>query len=372
MSISKVVLNVFKTLPVLALVVVALMRVNGEGSVASAHTISTALLVAQHSNKCVYHAGGTGNGGSIIQWNCLDLQNQRVQISSAGTGWHYIKFLHSNRCLTVNGWGNYNGAVLDQWDCLGQDNQKWSGTFSNGLFEVHQAKHTVDAGTPRCITVNQQSQADGATINLWSCLGQSNQKFNTANGQNAGATTPYTSFGGYSYTTSSCSTWTDPIGTIFVQGSSSDINLPYQHAQAHGGWDFPGFPFGESTQYYKSFNFPCNPQGGQAASNDGVCESRYHMRWLYGLTTSLGHSFAATPHYDTWSGTCAPPISYGSHCIAPGGFAQARNNIRTNWVVSGPHDLVASVWWGNTNIRLGCNSQQVSGDGWVDYISLQH
>ncbi len=138
----------------------------------SAHTVQTTLR-AQHSGKCLT-AYGFSNGGLAFQWACGVGNN--VSIEDAGGGYHYIRFLHSNKCLTVSGNASWDGAALDQWDCLGQPNQKWSGQFTGGGFEVHASQ--LNPG--KCITVAGEAWWDGAAVNQWQCVGRSNQAWTPA------------------------------------------------------------------------------------------------------------------------------------------------------------------------------------------------
>jgi hypothetical protein len=139
-----------------------------------AHVIQTTLRF-QNSDKCLT-AYGFDNGGPAMQWTCGAGNN--VSIEDAGGGYHYIRFLHSNKCLTVNGNARLPGGTLDQWDCLGQPNQKWTGIFRNGLLEVH----TSQLNPNLCITVAGDAQWDGAAVNQWLCVGQGNQSLSVGEG----------------------------------------------------------------------------------------------------------------------------------------------------------------------------------------------
>jgi hypothetical protein len=356
-----------------ALLIVALgiYTSDREELIAEAHTITGAYLVAQHSGKCISIGGSAiHNGAPAIQFQCGDYIDQRVSIEDAGSGYHRIVFTHSGKCLTVQGGYTWDGAILDQWTCLGQSNQKWSGTFSNGVYYPHASQ----LNPTKCITVSGGSTANGAQIDQWQCLGQSNQNWQTA-GQLSHAATPYSAFGPYSYKAGGCSQWSDPIGTVFVYGSGN-LQQPLDHAEElnHGAWNWGGAPFGfqEPVQNFNDSGSGCSNFDGQASQNSGVCEGRYHMRWEYASTVSLGHVYAATPHRDIltlqFPGTQFPC----GHCLNSNAFTDGRTQLATWWINGAGHSNAWQSWWGNTAIRYdGCNGQQVSGNGWVDYIDIR-
>ncbi|MEV4459113.1 lectin [Microbispora sp. NPDC049633] len=78
-----------------------------------------------------------------------------------------IKGVPSNRCLDVNGASQTNGATVLIWDCNGQNNQKWTSTSASEL-RVYGNK---------CLDVNGGGTADGTAVIIWDCNGQNNQKW---------------------------------------------------------------------------------------------------------------------------------------------------------------------------------------------------
>jgi hypothetical protein len=80
-------------------------------------------ISAPGSNLCVdVYGGQSGNGTSVIQWQCHRGPNQK---------WNYgvdktLRPQHApNKCLDVYGWNQANGAKLVIWDCHGGANQQW-------------------------------------------------------------------------------------------------------------------------------------------------------------------------------------------------------------------------------------------------------
>ncbi|TLP64025.1 lectin [Microbispora triticiradicis] len=78
-----------------------------------------------------------------------------------------IKGVPSGRCLDVNGASQTNGATVLIWDCNGQNNQKWTSTSATEL-RVYGNK---------CLDVNGGGTADGTAVIIWDCNGQNNQKW---------------------------------------------------------------------------------------------------------------------------------------------------------------------------------------------------
>ncbi|WP_433509359.1 lectin [Nonomuraea sp. CA-143628] len=78
-----------------------------------------------------------------------------------------IRGVGSGRCLDVSAASQANGASVQIWDCNGQSNQNWTPT-SAGELRVYGSK---------CLDVANRSTADGAQVLIWDCNGQSNQQW---------------------------------------------------------------------------------------------------------------------------------------------------------------------------------------------------
>jgi hypothetical protein len=90
--------------------------------------------------------------------------------------YHQIRFNepggnNAGRCLDVTGVSQSAGAKLQLWDCLGesQDNQLWKGE-GGGEYIEFLAKHSN-----QCMDVEGYSAANGARIQQWLCYGTTNQ-----------------------------------------------------------------------------------------------------------------------------------------------------------------------------------------------------
>ncbi|MEV7805594.1 ThuA domain-containing protein [Microbispora sp. NPDC088329] len=78
-----------------------------------------------------------------------------------------LRGVASGRCLDVNGASQTNGATVLIWDCNGQNNQKWTSTSASEL-RVYGNK---------CLDVNGGGTANGTAVIIWDCNGQNNQKW---------------------------------------------------------------------------------------------------------------------------------------------------------------------------------------------------
>ena len=134
----------------------------------------------RQSNKCVSTSGGgTSNGTAIIQWDCDGNYNPSDgQVYSvkpmAPAGSNYFEVIpdsNTNMCLDVTGGpgATQNGATVQLWQCLGesQTNQIWHivelASPNQGWFSSI-AKHSG-----RCMTVSENSTANGAGFLQWDC-----------------------------------------------------------------------------------------------------------------------------------------------------------------------------------------------------------
>jgi len=179
-----------------------------------------------------------------------------------------------------------------------------------------------------------------------------------------------TTFWGYSYDNSGCTTIKDPIGVVFTQGSGSLAQV-YDHAKLsnHGGWATRA-----GGQYF--YDTGAAPGGGctsyddSAASNDGNsgCGDRWHFRYEVAWNPEGGHSYASTPHFDkgngTWPFTC-------HHCVPQDGFTQGKTAVMQHWSWdTGLHPTSESKYWGNTAQAQQSCGYASGGTGWVWYLSM--
>jgi hypothetical protein len=142
----------------------------------------------RQSNKCVSTSGGgTSNGTAIIQWDCdanynnwADGQVYSVKpVAPAGSNYfEVIPDSNTSMCLDVAGGpsATQNGAVVQLWQCLGesQTNQIWHIVPIAGQepWFAFIAKHSG-----RCMTVSENSTANGARFLQWDCAWAGSQQW---------------------------------------------------------------------------------------------------------------------------------------------------------------------------------------------------
>lgn len=136
-------------------------------------------LLPSYNDKVVTVDGySNANGGVINQWTDYEQSNQRFSIIDAGGGYYKIMSLSSGKFLAVTGAGTANGDDIVQWQWLDHDNFKWQLTpvalpapVSNGTYTL-KVKHSS-----KVMTVQAGSSADNAIVEQWSNLCQANQRF---------------------------------------------------------------------------------------------------------------------------------------------------------------------------------------------------
>lgn len=175
---------------------------------------------------------------------------------------------------------------------------------------------------------------------------------------------PLTTFLGYSYENSSCTSASDPVTVVFTFGSGS-ASEPYSHASLsdHGDWDEHG-----GGQYF-SRDSTCSSSDDSAADGD---HDRSHMRWEMASTTIADYSHAATQHQETWHWDIWPFT--GHNCVHPDGFVDARDEVMDLWDnTSDSHNIIGPPYnyWGNTALIEKCDDEMAGSDGYLAYIDLR-
>ncbi len=126
----------------------------------------------------------TGNGASLDIWNASYGENQRFQVTRQQNGAYTIKAYPDwswlNRVLDDAGWDTANGAGVDIWDSTGGDNQLWYfNDQGNGWYDISSRNAAINTGNNLALDIEGQSSAPGASLDLWSFWGGSNQLWKT-------------------------------------------------------------------------------------------------------------------------------------------------------------------------------------------------
>ncbi|MFD9220464.1 RICIN domain-containing protein [Streptomyces sp. NPDC060064] len=137
-------------------------------------TTFTAELVARNSQRCVTVDGAvTTNNGRVVQWDCVDVPNQKWKLVATSAGYYTVRAEHSSKCLTVDGADTGNGGRVVQWDCLVDvPNQEWRLVQKDSGYFSIEARHSG-----KCLTVQGVSTQNGAALVQWECNEGHNQHF---------------------------------------------------------------------------------------------------------------------------------------------------------------------------------------------------
>ena len=166
---------------------------------------------------------------------------------------------------------------------------------------------------------------------------------------NAGYT-PGSTWSGYTYFDSSCSTLMDPVSVVFTFGNGA-VHNPHDHwdISDHGDW----FRHGGSTTQYFVEDGVCTAHEHSAATSR-VFHDGWHARYVVDWTTLSGQSYAATPHWDDWD------WPWG-HCVRPpDGYTKARNEVKSKFTTSQHDHTSITNWWANTDPIEKCSGQLVA------------
>ncbi|MHC5748403.1 MAG: RICIN domain-containing protein [Nostoc sp.] len=131
-------------------------------------------LVSRYSNKCAQvNRASRANATPITLWNCVNQDNVKWKFVDAGYvgGYpsYYLVAKHSNKCLHVQGAGLQNNAQITQWDCVNQNNVKWQLFSAGSGYYYFRAAHSQ-----KCMHVYKNATNNGARISQWTCVNQPN------------------------------------------------------------------------------------------------------------------------------------------------------------------------------------------------------
>jgi hypothetical protein len=82
----------------------------------------------------------------------------------------------SGKCLDVTGVSNANGTTVQIWTCHGGANQRWTSTGAGEL-------RVTIGGVTKCLDAYNNQTANGTKIIIWTCNGGTNQKWNLNSNQ---------------------------------------------------------------------------------------------------------------------------------------------------------------------------------------------
>jgi hypothetical protein len=126
-------------------------------------------IVGTASNRCVDVTDGA-SGARLQIYGCGPVNTNTHQT------WTFyadetVRAKVTGQCMTVAGsWAN--GAAIAAKPCTGSALQKFVLNSSDDL-----TNYSASAGSAKCVDVTGKATGDGATLQLWTCEGTSNQKW---------------------------------------------------------------------------------------------------------------------------------------------------------------------------------------------------
>jgi hypothetical protein len=128
------------------------------------------------TDKCLEMQGvnSVDPGGFVQQWSCTGNQNQYWAPEDIGGGFVHFVNQRSGLCLDIKTGGPVpNGTRLQQWSCnTGISSESWQIQVVNPFAGTYQI---VTAVNGLCIDLKDLSSADGATIQMWTCIQRASQ-----------------------------------------------------------------------------------------------------------------------------------------------------------------------------------------------------
>ncbi|MYS79182.1 hypothetical protein GTZ85_02765 [Streptomyces sp. SID5474] len=88
------------------------------------------------------------------------------------TGPYTLTDANSGKCLEIRDDSTANGATANQWTCNGSATQSWYLALSPGV-----PTRLVNANSGKCLEIGDDSTANGATANQWMCNGSATQNW---------------------------------------------------------------------------------------------------------------------------------------------------------------------------------------------------
>lgn len=145
-------------------------------------------FVFRNSGRCLSTSGGgTGNGTAILQWDCSPAPSpgdgqvfSLVPVNPVGSSEFTIRpDSNTGMCLDVTGVSTANGAYLQLYQCLGesQSNQIWFVGPAPGQGANPEWFRSIARHSGKCWDVLGGGTGNGARIGQWECWNGTNQQW---------------------------------------------------------------------------------------------------------------------------------------------------------------------------------------------------
>ncbi|WP_084718927.1 ricin-type beta-trefoil lectin domain protein [Streptacidiphilus carbonis] len=124
---------------------------------------STGTTVGVGSGRCLDDTGNPSNGVQAYVWDCAS-GNANQQFAYTGAAELQV----AGKCLDANGQGTVSGTKVILWTCNGQSNQKWKLNVDGSITGVQSGL---------CLDVSGAATGNGSPVQLWGCSGATNQRW---------------------------------------------------------------------------------------------------------------------------------------------------------------------------------------------------
>lgn len=175
---------------------------------------------------------------------------------------------YKGKCLDVRGPSSANGTVVQMWDCVGVSNQRWN-VYSNG--EIRSRYNLL-----KCLDIRGASNNNGASLQIWDCVGGTDQKWfftgdnlrSNYNGKCLDVRGPSSANG----------TPVQMWSCVFVS------NQVFYTNAVPAKYDCDAYVRGDGRSTIKSFNIPVVYTSGSSIPNRGVVviETFIPVAWVDG------------------------------------------------------------------------------------------
>ncbi|MET7697420.1 RICIN domain-containing protein [Streptomyces sp. NPDC005485] len=115
------------------------------------------------------NGASTADGASVLQWPSTGGANQQWNIVPVSGQLYKIVSRNSGKVLDINGGSHWKGTTLQQYAYGGGNNQLWYFEQTSGGYRIRNFENR------QTLEVSNASTANGAAIDQWMPLNQSNQ-----------------------------------------------------------------------------------------------------------------------------------------------------------------------------------------------------
>ncbi|MEJ7830655.1 MAG: RICIN domain-containing protein, partial [Segetibacter sp.] len=99
-----------------------------------------------------------------------------IALNPISNGTYRITAKHSNKVMSVAGYSSTNGAIVEQWDWVNQSNEKFIITLTSNGYKI-----VPSYATSKVVQVDGAALTNSASVSIWDDIGTSNERFSIIN-----------------------------------------------------------------------------------------------------------------------------------------------------------------------------------------------